>query len=172
MTETNPIEEPIEGELISEESPDNALEQELEEMRDKWLRAEAEVANVRARARKDVEDARQYATQKFAKDIVEVAETLSRGLDSLPIPVAGENDIIAKIRDGFCGVERVFLATLERNGVKREDPTGTCFDPNLHQAISEQENSEVPSGTVLTAMTHTWTLNGRLLRPAMVIVSK
>jgi molecular chaperone GrpE len=149
-----------------------ALEAELNEMRERWLRSEAEIANVRARAKRDVDETRQYAVQKFAKDVVEAAENLRRGLDSLPKPAAGEPEIVASLRDGFEGVERSFVALLERNGIKRVDPTGSAFDPNLHQAMAEQESAEHPPGTVLQAWTQAWTLNGRLLRPAMVVVTK
>jgi molecular chaperone GrpE len=149
-----------------------ALEAELNEMRERWMRSEAEIANVRARAKRDVDETRQYAVQKFAKDVVEAAENLRRGLDSLPKPSAGEPEIVTSLRDGFEGVERSFVALLERNGIKREDPTGAAFDPNLHQAMAEQESAEHPPGTVLQAWTQAWTLNGRLLRPAMVVVAK
>lgn len=148
------------------------LEAELAEMKERWMRAEAENANVRARAKKDVEDTRQYAVQKFAADVVEAAENLKRGLDSLPPPSAGEPAILEKVREGLGGVERSFLQTLERNGIKREDPSGQPFDPNLHQAMAEQESETHAPGTVLQAWSQAWTLNGRLLRPAMVVVAK
>ena len=149
-----------------------ALEAELSGMRDRWMRAEAEIANVRARTRREVDETRQYAVQKFARDVVEAAENLKRGLDSIPAPRDGEPDIVAKLRDGFASIERNFLAVLERNGIRREDPTGAPFDPNLHQAMAEQESSEHPPGMVIQAWTPAWTLNGRLLRAAMVVVSK
>jgi len=149
-----------------------ALEAERDDMKDRWVRAEAETANVRARAKREVDETRQYAVQKFARDVAEAAENLRRGLDSLPPPGAGEPEMLAKLREGFEGVERSFLAVLERNGISREDPTGAQFDPNLHQAMAEQESREHPPGTVIQAWTPAWTLNGRLLRPAMVVVAK
>ncbi len=149
-----------------------ALQAELAEMRDRWLRSEAEIANVRARARREVDETRQYAVQKFARDVVEAAENLKRGLDSIPPARDGEPEIVVKLRDGFAGVERNFVALLERNGIRRDDPTGAAFDANLHQAMAEQESAEHPPGTVIHAWTAGWTLNGRLLRPAMVVVSK
>jgi molecular chaperone GrpE len=149
-----------------------ALEAELSEMRDRWMRAEAEIANVRARGKREADDARQYAIQKFARDVVEAADNLQRGLDSLPPPRPGEPEIVTRMRDGFAGVERSFISLLERNGIRKEDPTGAPFDPNLHQAMSEQESASHPPGTVLQSWTSGWTLNGRLLRPAMVVVSK
>ncbi len=148
------------------------LEAEVAELRDRWMRAEAEMANVRARAKREAEEARLFAVQKFGRDVVEAAENLKRGLESIPPAAEGEPELVTKLRDGFEGVERSFLALLERNGIVRQDPTGASFDPNLHQAMSQQETTEHPPGTVVQAWTQAWTLNGRLLRPAMVVVSK
>jgi molecular chaperone GrpE len=148
------------------------LEAELAEMKERWMRAEAENANVRARARKDVDDTRQYAVQKFASDVVEAADNLKRGIDSLPPPSHDQPAIVAKVREGLEGVERSFVSTLERNGIRRDDPVGQPFDPNLHQAMAEQESETHAPGTVMQAWSKAWTLNGRLLRPAMVVVAK
>jgi molecular chaperone GrpE len=149
-----------------------ALEAEFAEMKERWMRAEAENANVRTRARKDVDDTRQYAVQKFAADVVEAAENLKRGIDSLPPPSDDQPAIVAKVREGLEGVERSFVGTLERNGIKWEDPVGRPFDPNLHQAMAEQESDTHAAGTVIQAWSKAWTLHGRLLRPAMVVVAK
>ncbi len=148
-----------------------ALETELAEVRDHWVRSEAEMQNLRARAKRDVDDARQFAVQKFASDVVEAAENLKRGLASLPPPSPDESPVVGKLREGFEGVQRSFVALLERNGIVGADPTGQRFDANLHQAMAEQE-AEAPSGTVVAAWTSAWTLHGRLLKPAMVVVSK
>ena len=149
-----------------------ALEADLNEMRDRWMRAEAEVANVRARAKRDVEETRQFAMQSFANDIVEAAENLHRGLDSLPAASAAEPESVTRLRDGLEGIERNFVGLLERNGITKNDPTGAAFDPNLHQAMAEHESASHAPGTILQAWTPAWTLNGRLLRPAMVVVAK
>ena len=148
------------------------LEAERDGLRDRWMRAEAENANVRARAKREVDETRQYAVQKFAADVVEAAENLRRGLASLPPSSPGEPEIVSRLREGLEGIERNFLNILERNGIRREDPTGALFDPNLHQAMGEQVTDEHPPGTVVSAWTSAWTLNGRLLRPAMVVVAK
>ncbi len=148
------------------------LEAERDDFRDRWMRAEAETQNVRTRAKRDVDETRQYAVQKFAKDVVEAAENLRRGLGSLPAPEPGESEIVTKLRDGFEGVERSFVSLLERNGINGDDPVGKPFDANLHQAMAEQATDEHPPGTVVQAWSRAWTLNGRLLRPAMVVVSK
>jgi molecular chaperone GrpE len=148
------------------------LEAALDEMRDRWMRAEAEIQNVRARAKRETDDARQYAVQKFARDVVEAAENLRRGLASLPPPSPDESPMVTKLREGFESVERSFLGILERNGITGSDPTGASFDANLHQAMAEQPSADHPPGTVVQAWTSAWTLNGRLLKPAMVVVSK
>ena len=149
-----------------------ALEAERNDFKDRWMRAEAEIANVRARGKREVDETRLFAVQKFARDVVEAAENIRRGLDSLPPPAEGEPEVVARMRDGFAGVERGVLGLLERNGIRREDPTGALFDPNLHQAMAEQPTDEHPPGTIIQAWTPAWTLNGRLLRPAMVVVAK
>jgi len=148
------------------------LEAEVTELKDRWMRSEAEIANVRARSRREVDETRQYAVQKFATDVVEAADNLRRGIDSLPPASHDQPDIVAKLREGLEGMERGLLGILERNGIKREDPTGQPFDPKLHQAMAEQESEAHQAGTVMHAWSPAWTLNGRLLRPAMVVVAK
>ncbi len=149
-----------------------ALEVEAASLKDRWLRAEAEMQNLRTRTTRDVQEARAYATQKFARDVVEAAENLRRGLDAMPGKSADEPDVLTKIRDGIEGVERAFLGILERNGVRREDPTGKPFDPEMHQAMAEQPAPPgVAPGSVVACWTPAWTLNGRLLKPAMVVVA-
>ena len=108
----------------------------------------------------------------MAAEVVEAAENLRRGLSSLPPVATDEPAIVTKLREGFEGVERSFVGILERNGISRVDPTGQPFDANLHQAMAEQPSTEHPPGTVMQAWTQGWTLNGRLLKPAMVVVAK
>jgi molecular chaperone GrpE len=180
MSETNdtptpadkPGDEPAAPAAQTEAERLAALESEVAELRDKWLRAEAEMQNLRSRARREAEEARLYAVQKFARDVVETAENLRRGLDSLPQAEEGEPELLAKLRNGFEGVERGFVAVLERHGIQRQDPEGKPFDPEHHQAMAEQPAPEgVEPGTVIQAWTPAWTLNGRLLKPAMVVVA-
>jgi len=148
-----------------------ALEAERDELRDKWLRSEAEMQNLRNRTRREVEEGRLFAVQKFARDVVEVAENIRRGIDALPKPQPNEPELVTKLREGFNGVERSFTGVMERNGIAGDDPVGKMFDANLHQAMAEQP-SDAPPGTILQAWSRAWTLNGRLLRPAMVVVAK
>nr|WP_298794845.1 nucleotide exchange factor GrpE [uncultured Acetobacter sp.] len=163
-------------EEVTEQSPVEQriaeLEQEAAEMKENWLRSEAENQNLRARAKREVDDARQYAVQKFARDVVEAAENLRRALSSLPAAHDGEDSVVTKIREGIESTERSFISILERHGIKCDDPSGKVFDANLHQAMAEQPSAEHAPGTVMQAWTPTWTLHGRLLKPAMVVVAK
>jgi molecular chaperone GrpE len=149
-----------------------ALEEEVAALKDKWLRAEAETQNVRNRARREVEDARNYAVTKFARDVVDAAENIERALASLPAPAEAEPEIVARLREGFETVGRAFQGALERNGIARHDAAGERFDPDRHQAMAEAPSAEVPAGHVIQAWTPAWTISGRLLKPAMVVVSK
>ena len=148
------------------------LEQAVADFKEKWLRSEAENQNLRARAKRDLDDARQYAVQKFARDVVEAAENLRRALASLPPAQEGEDSVLTKMREGIESTERSFISILERHGIKCDDPSGKPFDANLHQAMAEQPSAEHEPGTVMQAWTPTWTLHGRLLKPAMVVVAK
>ena len=149
-----------------------ALRANLAAMEDRWMRSEAEIANVRTRARRDVEEARQFAVQRFAGDMVEAAENLRRGLQNLPPATEAEPSSIAGLRAGLAEIERGFIDTLAKNGVTAIDPTGTAFAPDQHQAVGQREADGQVAGTVLQSLGPVWMLNGRLLRPAMVIVAK
>ena len=148
-----------------------ALQADLAAMEDRWMRSEAEMANVRTRARRDVEEAHQFAVQKFAGDVVEAAENLRRGLGSLPPATEGEPKSITGLRAGLAEIERGFIDTLAKNGVTAVDPTGAAFAPDQHQAVGQRETHGQLAGTVLQSLGPVWMLNGRLLRPAMVIVA-
>lgn len=148
------------------------LEAELEGLRDRWLRAEAEQQNISRRMRSEIENTRQFGVQKFARDMVDAAENFSRALAALPPPAEGEPELVTRMRDGLAASERALLAMLEKNGVVREPAAGTPFDPERHQAMAEAASATVPAGHVMEAYSPAWTLNGRLLKPAMVVVSR
>lgn len=150
-----------------------ALRQELDETKQAMLRALAEAENVRRRAQRDVSDARQYAVTSFARELLTVADNFKRALHTvdgtdtggLPEPVQG-------LLDGVRMTERELNAVFERHGIRVIDPTGERFDPNRHQAMFEIENAEVASGTVLQVVQPGAMIGERVLRPAMVGVSK
>ncbi|MCW8085904.1 nucleotide exchange factor GrpE [Sabulicella glaciei] len=149
-----------------------ALEAKVAELESALLYARAETANAVRRGREEADKARLFAVQKFAADVVEAAENLRRGLESLPPAAEDEPELLAKLRGGFEGVERFMLGRLEANGIQRKPAQGEKFDPELHQAMSEAPAPDgVEPGTVLQAWSSAWTLNGRLLKPAMVVVA-
>lgn len=148
------------------------LEAERDALKDRWIRAEAEMANLRTRTARVVEDTRQYAIQRFARDVVKAAEDLQRGPVSLPASALEEPEVISRLREGLGGIERSFLAVLDRHEITRQDPTGQAFDPNVHVAITEQPSMDHPPGIVIQAWSSVWLLNGRLLRPALVVVAR
>lgn len=147
------------------------LEAELEEMKNRWMRSEAECQNIRTRAQREVEEAHQYGIQKFARDIVEAEENLERGLASLPPAQEGESEVLTRMREGLKTTERSFLSILERHGITRHDAAGLAFDANEHQAMQDVASPDHAPGQVVQAWTPTWKLRNRLLKPAMVVVA-
>jgi molecular chaperone GrpE len=158
----------------AEASPDAriaALETQLAEQKDQLLRALAETENTRRRAQREREDAAKYAISGFAKDLLSAADNLCRALDSLP--EAGITDErLRSLRAGVAATERELLSAFERHGLRRIDPKGERFDHNFHQAIFEAERVDQPVGTIVEVMQPGYVLHDRLLRPAMVGVSK
>jgi molecular chaperone GrpE len=132
---------------------------------DRYLRTAAELENVRKRAARDMENARKFALERFATELLAVKDSMEMGLQ------AGDT---ATAADKLAGNEvtlKQFAATLERFGVQEVDPAGEPFDPTFHEAMTVQPSTEVEPDTVLTVLQKGYTLNGRLLRPARVIVA-
>lgn len=144
---------------------------EIAELKDRLLRNAAEGENLRKRLEREKEDAAKYAAGKFAKDILSVADNLRRALDTAPKD-AGEADPVHGLIAGVEATERELLSVFERHGIQRIDPKGQRFDPNLHQAMFEVEDPSQASGTVIQVVAAGYMQHGRLLRAAMVGVSK
>jgi len=150
-----------------------ALEAEKTDLRDKLLRTLAEMENLRRRTERDVADARSYAVTNFARDMLNVADNVRRALESVSDEArAGAEGPFKALLEGIELTERDLLKTLERHGVKRLDPQGQKFDPNLHQAMFEVPNPDVPNGTVVQVVQSGYVIGGRVLRPALVGVAK
>jgi molecular chaperone GrpE len=150
-----------------------AMAKEVAESRDKMLRTLAEMENLRKRTSREVADARTYAITGFARDILDIADNLQRALDALPDEVrenAGPG--LKALIEGVELTERSLLNTLEKNGVKKFDPSGGKFDPNFQQAMFEVPDASVPSGTVVQVVQSGFMIGDRILRPALVGVSK
>ncbi|MFN4163811.1 MAG: nucleotide exchange factor GrpE [Ferrovibrio sp.] len=148
---------------------------EIAELKDRLLRNAAEGENLRKRLEREKEDAAKYAAGKFAKDILTVADNLRRALETAPKDApkdTGENDPVHGLIAGVEATERELIGVFERHGIQRIDPKGQRFDPNLHQAMFEIEDPTQPSGTVIQVVAAGYVQHGRLLRAAMVGVSK
>jgi len=131
---------------------------------DKYVRAAAELDNVRKRAQRDVENARKFALERFATDLLAVRDSLELGL------TAGDPADATTIREGFEATLKLLTSTLQQFGINEIDPQGEAFDPHLHEAVSMQPSFDLEPGSVLTVLQKGYTLNGRLLRPARVVV--
>ena len=156
-----------------EEGSVEALARELNEARDRTLRTLAEMENLRKRTTREIADARTYGISAFARDVLDIADNLQRALDAVPAEAKAAADPGLKaLIEGVELTERSLLNTLEKNGVKKFDPTGERFDPNFQQAMYEVPDPSVPSGTVVQVVQAGYKIGERILRPALVGVSK
>jgi molecular chaperone GrpE len=145
------------------------LQAENAELQDKHLRAVAESQNVRRRAQQDIEKERKFGIERFARDVLSVADNLGRALSALPTDV---DPAVGNVITGVQATERELLSVLERHGVTRIEALGKPFNADLHQAMMEVQDPTVPTGTVVQELIPGYLLAGRLLRAAMVGVSK
>jgi len=155
------------GEVIAALAAENA------ELKDRSLRALADVENMRRRTQKEVADARAYGATNFARDMLTVVDNISRALEAVPeADRAALDERTRGLVEGIELTQRDMLKTLERHGVKMISPLGERFDPNLHQAMFEAPDPSVPNGTVVQVLQVGFTIADRVLRPALVGVSK
>lgn len=139
-------------------------------LKDQLLRVAAEAENTKRRTEREANDARAYAIQKFARDLLGVADNLQRALQHAPRDT--EEGPLKNLAIGLEMTEKELMGAFERNGLRRVDPArGDKFDPNLHQAMMEQPADDVGAGSVLQVMQTGYELMGRLVRPAMVVVA-
>jgi molecular chaperone GrpE len=149
------------------------LVSENAELKDRALRALAETENMRRRSEREAADARTYAVTAFARDLLSVVDNLERALGSLsPEQRAEGGEVLKNLAEGVDLTARDLSSVLARHGVKRLDPKGEKFDPNFHQAMFEAPSETVPSGAVSEVMQGGWKIGERVLRPALVGVSK
>lgn len=148
------------------------LNAELEATRDRLLRSVAEAENTRKRAEKEVRDARAYSVSKFAEDMLDIADSLSRAVAAVDEEtIANALEPMKNLVEGVAMTERSMLAKMERHGVRKVEPQpGDAFDPHLHQAVA-QVPSDQPAGRIADVMQTGFTISGRTLRAAMVTVS-
>ena len=154
---------------------DEHLQQQLAEAEakakehwDQLLRVKAEQENLRRRHEREVENAHKYALERFAQDLLPVIDSLEMGAEA----AAGEGATLEKVREGTELTLKMLLSTIERFGIQAVHPEGEPFNPEYHQAMSMLESPEHAANTVMNVMQKGYTLNERLIRPAMVVVSK
>jgi molecular chaperone GrpE len=153
--------------------PMQVLMTEIAELKDQRLRMAAEMENLRRRTAREIKDAKSYAISGFARDMLQVSDNLQRALAAVPEQAESASDNGLKtLVEGVELTERAMLSTLERHGVRKLEPMGQKFDPNFHQAMYEVPNTDVPNNTVLDVVQPGYVIGDRMLRPAMVGVSK
>ena len=166
----------VEGEIVDEsaariaelEKALAASEAKFNEQQDSVLRARAEMENARRRAEAEVDKARKFALERFAGELLDVIDNLERAV----MVADTENEAIKPMLEGVEMTLKSFVSTIEKFGMTPIDPQGEAFNPELHQAMSMQESTDFAPNTVMAVMQKGYELNGRLLRPAMVMVSR
>ena len=143
------------------------LQQKLNTLGEQLLREQAEMQNVRRRAQRDVESAHKFALEKFATELLSVVDNLERAIDAID----AEDDSQKAVAEGLELTLKTFIDLLAKHNVEPVDPEGQPFDADLHQAVSMVPNGEVEPNTVINVFQKGYTLNSRLIRPAMVVVS-
>jgi molecular chaperone GrpE len=149
-----------------------ALLAENADMRDKLLRTMADMENLRARTEREKADTARYANSNFARDVLTIGDNLRRAVEHVPAEAAAQDPALKSFLQGVELTERELLNMLEKHGVTKLEPLGQRFDPNTQQAMYEVPNAEVPEGTVVEVMQAGYTIGDRVLRPALVAVSK
>jgi molecular chaperone GrpE len=170
-----PAAEEVEIESAAEEISIEALQKQLEEAQqqaatnlDKAIRTMAEMDNLKKRVQKDLDDERKYGLTKFAKELLSVLDSLELGIQA----ATGDSPEIIKLREGSELTIKQFEAVFNKFNIEAVDPTGQPFNPELHQAMVMQPSSTVAPNHVITVFQKGYVMNGRLLRPAMVVVAK
>ena len=159
----------------AEAAPDPvaALAKEAADLKDRLLRTLAEMENLRRRTEREVADSRVYAVTNFARDILAVADNMERAMKALDDEIREKADAGVKaLLDGVELTERELIKVMEKHGIKRLEPQGQKFDPNLHQAMFELPDPSVPAGTIVQVMQPGYTIGERVLRPALVAIAK
>ena len=168
--ETDPLAEEAEPELQTVAELMSQLEvaqAEVAAMKDQMLRGQAEIQNIRRRAEQDVEKAHKFGVEKFATEMLAIVDNLERAIEA-----AGDDEAVKPMREGVEMTLSMFVSGLAKFNVEQVNPEGEPFNPELHQAMSMVPAEGVAANTVVAVMQKGYTLNGRLVRPAMVMVAK
>jgi molecular chaperone GrpE len=149
-----------------------ALQAEATDFKDKWLRAHAEIENLRKRTEREKEETAKYAITRLARDIVTVGDNFQRAISAVPSDAAESDPALKSFLEGVTLTERELLNALERHGIRRQEAMNEPFNPHLHQAVMEIPRSDVPEGTIVQVFQPGFMIEDRVLRPAMVAVAK
>jgi len=149
-----------------------ALQVEVADLKDKWLRAHAEVDNIRKRAERERDEAAKYSITKLARDIVGVGDNFQRAIDAVPAGAADKDPALKSFLEGVTMTERELLNVLDRHGIRRVQPLNEQFNPHLHQAVTQVARTDVPAGTIVEVYQAGYMIEERVLRPAMVGVAQ
>lgn len=147
------------------------LRREVSDLKDRILRAHAEVDNIRKRSEREKDETAKYAVTKFARDVLNVGDNFQRALSAVPAGAADTDAALKALIDGVVMTEREFLNVLERHGVKRIEAENALFNPHLHQAVMEMPRPDMPAGTIVQVFQAGFTIGDRTLRPSMVVVA-
>ena len=170
-TEQAPAQEQETEEVETSEDIIAKLNEEITNLKDQRLRAIAELENFRKRAEKDQSDALKYGVSNFAKEIINISDNIERAQSSIP-EEAKNNETIKPVIEGIDLIAQSVVTTFEKIGIKKIESLNEKFDHNLHQAMMEIEKDDLEPGTIVQELIPGYTLHDRLLRPAMVGVSK
>jgi len=148
------------------------LEGQIADLTDRLLRAHAEMDNIRKRSEKEKSDTQKYAVTRMASDLLSVGDNLQRAMAAVPAGAADADPALKALLDGVSMTEREYLNVLSRHGIKPIAAKGETFNPHLHQAVMEQQNTDVAAGSILQVFQEGFTIEERVLRPSMVVVAK
>ncbi len=168
--DAQPDDESEDVELLKSSIED--AQREIASLKDRALRAAAEAENVRRRADRSIENARKFALEKFVEDLLPAVDSFERAVEAASGHAAGEGSGASAMAEGIELSLKLLLGAMERQGIAVVDPIGAPFDPNLHEAMTMVDNAEVEPGSVVSVFQKGYTVNGRLIRPARVIVSR
>lgn len=149
-----------------------ALADERDSYKDRYMRTFAEMENIRKRAEREKADIRKYAISDFARDVLGLGDNIQRAIAAVPAEAAEQDPHLKSFREGIELLERELVGMLQRHGVTRIDPKGERFNPNQHQAVMEMERPDLPAGSVAEVFQSGYIIGERVLRPAMVAVAK
>lgn len=161
-----------EGMISSEISREEDIQAEVDKLKDQLLRTMAELDNYRKRAEREREEMAKFAITGFARDLLTVPDNLRRALESVPVDHEKPEELLKTLLEGVEITEKELLTVFKKHGIEKIEPLGKPFDHHLHQAMFELDDPDQPAGTVVHVLQPGYTLNGRLLRPALVGVAK